>query len=1557
MGRIAFALLVLLASFPSVARDYQLSSSATNADLPTCSSNNWQQTVAGGIRTYHCANGSVSLSSGDNITATSQAILSADAGFSLAGSNTIGSATTVVDLVSSYGSTTWQGNGNRLFGNYQAANTPVTLNNVDIQGAVTTGGAIAIQGGSVSGDVRSNNHGIRLENTNVQGAVFAIGNILVDGSSVSGSIETPNNALTITDSTITGSLTANGDIIVTRSDVSGNITTPNNALTVTDSTITGSLTANGDIIVTRSDVSGNITTPNNSVTMNDANVVGSVSANGNVVIDNTSVTGNLTSTNNQVTLNNGSYVLGDVTAGQPNWGIVNINGGSVVEGNCLYNSVPANACGASALPSAVALYHLEEQVWDGSANEVLDASGNALHGRAVNGAVTALVTPALPTLNNLGTCGYGVFDKSSNQYLEIPDSPLLDFEETLTVSAWVYPKDYPNSGLMSIVSKDGNYEFHLDNSGRVYWYWEIQGGGYDVLTSTKSIPKNQWSQITIRYNKSGAPAKQSIFINGQLDRSSNRNDTLATNNRPLQIGQDQNFAGRAFDGFIDEVQIFSQALSNAQILQLYRQRHPCGSGPTLQCFNDDFQSQPLDQQWRVFSSSGSFTPSTVIVNGNNSRLRLTEAAQNQATASTFQRIFPAANNRVEVEFDYFAYGGNGADGVAIVFSDASVTPQVGAFGGPLGYGYKVNEQKPGFAGGWLGIGLDEYGNYSIEGGGNGPGRRKQSVALRGSGSGYSGYNYLAGTCNNGTINTNGDCLSPDIDDNDGNPLHRYRIVIDSTQAGTSFVTVSRRVGSGSWVDLIESINILNLSGQSAVPQELLLSITGSTGSSTNNHEIDNFEVCALNSRPVGEQINHFRISLPAQGLTCAASNVSVTACADENCNNLFTDPVIAYLTPNSLPSATGGWVNGSTISFSNGVGNTQLRRNSAGNITVDVSGSVPTSVSFNNTLCSLNGNAGPFLASNCTVNFVDSGFILDVPDAYANKPVPASLSAVRKDNVTEKCTPTFASVTKSVKFWSDYVSPSVGQINNAAQARINTTNIATSEESSKAIVLNFDAQGTANFTLNYPEAGQLELNAKLQATDDDQDLVMHGSAQFVRVPRALVVTAKNGANLGACTTQDINCDVFAKAGESFDLDIRGVAWQSDADSNFADNPVTQNYQHAAIELDHSLIAPVSGSEGSLGLASHDHPLTNGGVSTAAQSISEVGVFSFSASAPKAYLGLNLTNSGLEIADGSTGPIGRFIPAYFSPSSVVTSLQAECEVTSPNDESFSYLGQPFGYKDNPGIYLHPRSASGSETVNYFDSAWWRYDGQWDNRTYNDLVHGLSISFDKDATSVNRINVGDSRIELLGEELIYQKPPQPIVPFKSKLDLILLASDLTDLDGVCYRETASSPCMDYTIADIDNKMKLHWGKLVIHDTNGPETNPLSQKVEAQYFSGGIFRTNSNDSCTQLPALTPSSFSSDNFSVNQAGLLPTVVVTYENQTNGPLLLDKGLSALDYSAPGLGNRGLIKALLDLETHGLPWLRTYHQQSLSWQKSAVGLAQFGFYSGSNRVIWWRESN
>ncbi|MBJ6903560.1 hypothetical protein, partial [Vibrio cholerae] len=102
---------------------------------------------------------------------------------------------------------------------------------------------------------------------------------------------------------------------------------------------------------------------------------------------------------------------------------------------------------------------------------------------------------------------------------------------------------------------------------------------------------------------------------------------------------------------------------------------------------------------------------------------------------------------VQVELDYYAWAnftGNGADGVSLIFSDATVTPRTGGFGGSLGYAQRTdtNPNTPGFAGGWLGIGLDEWGNFAnpTEGRVGGVGFRPQSITVRGSQA--SNYRYL-----------------------------------------------------------------------------------------------------------------------------------------------------------------------------------------------------------------------------------------------------------------------------------------------------------------------------------------------------------------------------------------------------------------------------------------------------------------------------------------------------------------------------------------------------------------------------------------------------------------------------------------------------------------------------------------------------------------------------------------------------------------------------------------------------------------------------------------------
>ncbi|EKO3659515.1 MSHA biogenesis protein MshQ [Vibrio metschnikovii] len=1514
-------LAVLLSSFKVAAQQYNLS----NGQYPPCSTS-WQQSGS----TYTCigGNGRVTLNDGDIIIADQQSTIVARAGFSLT-NNVIGMSSTKINLESNHGELNVSSGQSVIYGNFQGNSTNVNGINVSIYGDVITGGVVNLSQAAVFGNVISSNNAINLSYVNITGDITAnSGNITISDSSIAGSISTLSNSVTLINTNAHGNIQSHSGLTITGGTYSGNIQL----------------------------------TSANPVVFNSVNMVSGQVAGSNVFTSNNSQLGTPNSPVNINTSTNEINLIGTIGYGDfitPSYSQVNISNSYIV-GQCLPISNPANACH----PRPAAKYHFDESTWTGNANEVKNSFGDFLHGRAFNGATTGKLLPALPNdTNNYGSCAYGIFNKSNNQYVEVPYSSSLDFEDAVTVSAWVYPTSYPSSsGLMSIVSKDGNYEFHLDSLGRVYWYWERAISGNRTLISNVSIPLNQWSHITIRYDRNRSNQRQAIFINGQLNSSSNHNERLRTNNRPLQIAQDQNTSGRAFDGYIDEVTIYGQGLLDEQIWAEYQSRHLCEGNVGLQCFSDDFENQPLSDQWRVFRSSGAFTPSKVIVNGNN-RLRLTQAVQNQATASTFQRIFPAANNRVEVEFDYFAYGGTGADGVAIVFSDAAVTPQVGAFGGPLGYGYKVAEQQPGFAGGWLGIGLDEYGNYSVEGGGNSVNsRRRQAVVLRGSGAGYSGYNYLAGTCNNGSTNINSDCLSPKVDNTNGNPQHRYRIVIDSTQASTSFVTVSRKVGTSSWVDLIGPINVMSLSGQENVPNELFMSITGSTGSVTNNHEIDNFEVCALNSRPVGQQIDHFRMDLPAQGLTCKASEVTVTACANSNCSEIFTDPVTAFLTPSSAPSASGGWLNGPSLALTNGVGVSQLRKNSVSStnrVNVGISGSNPTAIAFNPTLCRRGG--GVYSSTACYVDFVDSGFEIQVPHAYANQLVTGTITALSKGDNPEQCIPSFAGVDKDVSLWSEYLIPSGGQgfseMNVVVDGSAISNNIAAPSHRS----LYFDQSGQAEFELTYREAGSLALHARFTGSGDEQDLQLTGQANFIRVPRALLLSANHSYDLahpdGKCSAADLSCSVFARAGEGFNLNIKAVAAEPNEDNDFTNNLGLTNYQQQNIILNHTLVEPSNGSAGSIGTLNYHHEL--GSFTTVQQSVHEVGVFDFSLVPPTSYLGLDLIDAGLPIAVTSTGPIGRFIPAYFAVSPMTVTLAAAC---STGGQPFTYLGQPFAYANNPGLYLQPKSGSGSDTLNYLIGDWWRYDNDWENREYINNINSLTVEkISLNANVIRQPSLG-SGVILNGEQLRYQKTIDPMLPFNADFNLHLSINDLRDSDDVCYRTSYSESCLEYTFENIDQTMPLYWGRLTIEDVFGPETQGLEQPIYVEHYTSNGFVRTTEDNCTALPAITGFILQSDDYVVvTEGSAVPPQVLAEHTAGN----FAQGKRIVRFSAPGADVRGVIDTMLNLDTHNLMWLAEpddeKNLEEQPWQyyfkDSTQGQVQFGLYRGNDRVIWWRETN
>ncbi|WP_290073683.1 DUF6701 domain-containing protein [Aeromonas salmonicida] len=940
--------------------------------------------------------------------------------------------------------------------------------------------------------------------------------------------------------------------------------------------------------------------------------------------------------------------------------------------------------------------------------------------------------------------------------------------------------------------------------------------------------------------------------------------------------------------------------------------------PMLTCFADGFDSAQINpDSWVVAQRNSSTLPSV-----QNGRLRLTQNVTNQATSATFQRLFPGASNLVTVEFDQFAYktfGTSGADGMAVVLSDSTLTPQPGAFGGPLGYGFKTGIS--GFAGGWLGVGLDEYGNYANEGGSYNLGSRPQAVSIRGSGSGTSGYRYLAGTTSN---------LNPAVDSGtNSNRPHRYRITVDSRTAGSSLATVERDTGAG-YTSLVGPINMASQTGQAAVPTNFLLSLTGSTGSVTNFHEIDNVRICALRSSPVGVQIDHFQLEHSGQALTCNPETVTIKACADAACSALITDPVTATLslTPTS---SSNGWVGGNTVTFSGGSTTVQLRNNTASAVTIGVSGSTPTTKPFSTTLCK-SGNGTPSVAA-CTLSFADSGFIFDVPDTYSNQPQTVTIKAVKKSDVTKLCVPGFASQTKSVKFWSSYISPASNPYN--SNMSVNNSVLGTSQGAATPVSLAFDAQGQSTITVKYPDAGKVQLDARYDGTGSEAGLVMLGSDQFVARPVGLCITPPQGV----CTAGDSSCPVFKKAGETFQVDIKAMAWESANDGDIcAGNQTTPNFVLSGIGLGSTLVAPSPGTNATVGTTTYNHVAATNSLNSVNQTVSEVGVFRMTATPPTSNY------FGYTIPSAQSQPVGRFIPADFE--LVSGDIVPACSV-------FSYMGQPFGVT----LDIIARNVAGGKTSNYTgDFA----KGNAYITTANSK-NGTSLS--SRLRSLQPLPWLNGHAEFSGSsEFVRLSDTQPDGPFKALLfglymqdndgERTLIASpDFNEgVVGDCSGSNCNARLIDAT------SMKAYFGRLLAGTGAGLAAERLAIPLQMQYYEAGDWLLNEEDQCTLL------SLAGDGISfINPSHTFDAATQDLNLGTNRKIRLGLGstppggISAVakdgeilfNFAEPKISVRIPYKVDLSKQPAQPLWL--------SDPVSLQGEAIFGSSRGNDRIIYRRE--
>ena len=194
----------------------------------------------------------------------------------------------------------------------------------------------------------------------------------------------------------------------------------------------------------------------------------------------------------------------------------------------------------------------------------------------------------------------------------------------------------------------------------------------------------------------------------------------------------------------------------------------------------------------------------------------------------------------------------------MILSDSSIPAVPGGYGGSQGY---AAEGTVGFAGGWLGVALDEYGNYAnpTEGRPDGPGFTTEEVGMRG----RERHQWIRLDWRLGQPGRRGVDNHSSIAPSWG---YKYQVIIDARNeiGGTVNVAVNRdktTMNGSNYNSVVPSTNVYGFA-QSAVtngwlpkivPNYWQISFTSSTGGSTNIHEIGNFRVCAQTVYPTTGQ--------------------------------------------------------------------------------------------------------------------------------------------------------------------------------------------------------------------------------------------------------------------------------------------------------------------------------------------------------------------------------------------------------------------------------------------------------------------------------------------------------------------------------------------------------------------------------------------------------------------------------------------------------------------------------------------------------------------------------
>jgi hypothetical protein len=172
-----------------------------------------------------------------------------------------------------------------------------------------------------------------------------------------------------------------------------------------------------------------------------------------------------------------------------------------------------------------------------------------------------------------GRIGGAIELDGTGAYLDCGDASEFDLGAGFAVSCWVKARDWQQKMQTLIAKGDDTWRLHSQGtSGTVVFALNgPQPNGKDKnkqprVTSKAALDSDAWQHIVGVYDGK----RIALYVNGELQEAVSASGPLAQNTEPVWLGNNSAAQTQFFSGWLDDVRLYDQRLSESEIKALYR---------------------------------------------------------------------------------------------------------------------------------------------------------------------------------------------------------------------------------------------------------------------------------------------------------------------------------------------------------------------------------------------------------------------------------------------------------------------------------------------------------------------------------------------------------------------------------------------------------------------------------------------------------------------------------------------------------------------------------------------------------------------------------------------------------------------------------------------------------------------------------------------------------------------------------------------------------------------------------------------------------------------------